>query len=340
MENSDHVTSTTEDDEEGNLVEMSPFHRPLSVANVAADRMTMDVHSEFLAANNFHQLHHFWIRSGNLRGNLVDSVPQSVLRAIMIGMIARRPSLLLVAEKMGTREAGDSVAKIMAMLLREVDIVAVPLQEDSTVASVVASIWRHGKTVIKHDTLFVFSSGVQLRRNVEQALVDLERNSKVVVGGVTYTVQGRVWTVLVASSLEAGFSSWLKRECVVSSTLTFGKPVGGLNPEVDSEWLEKHHILSRAAFQDADFARWTRDLVSLLRVSPYLQPNLVPGLADLVQLCAKCCALTAGRPFVWPVDYRGSYQDALRHHLTAKPGSPHSAHDILEACIQQLTFPT
>jgi hypothetical protein len=263
-----------------------------------------------------------------------------VLRDVMIGMIARRPSLLILAEKMAAKEAGENVAKILALLLREVDIVAVHLQEDTTVASLVASIWRHNKAVVKRDTLLVFSSGSQLKKNVEQALVDLSRNSRVVLGNATYSMQGKAWSIFVAASLDQGYATWVKRECVVSSMLTFGKPVGGLNPEVDGEWLAKHSVLLRAAYQDPDFARWTRDLVSLLRVSPYLQQNLVPGLADLLQMCAKCTALTAGRPFVTPIDYRTCYHDALRHHLVARPGSPHTALDILEVTVLSLTMPT
>ena len=341
-DNNDTYTVGTEEDEEGPGGEsmVAPFDRLLSVANVAADRATTEAHSEYLMANNFHQLHHFWIRSGNLRGNLVDSVPQAVLRDVMIGMIAQRPSLLIVAERMPAKTAGENVAKILALLLREVDIVSVHLQEDTTVASLVARIWRHPKAAVNRNTLLIFSSAGTLKKNVEQALVDLVRNSRIVQSGTTHALQGKCWITFVAASLEHGYSVWVKRECIVSSLLTFGKPVGGLTPEVDAEWVAKHGVLLRAAYQEPDFARWTRDLVSLLRVSPYLQQNMVPGLADLLQLCAKCTALTAGRPFVCPMDYRMCYRDALRHHLTSRPGSPHSAKDILEVCVQQLTLPT
>ncbi len=34
--------------------------------------------------------------------------------------------------------------------------------------------------------------------------------------------------IFVASSLESGLSMWVKKECLLSSLLSFGKPVGGL----------------------------------------------------------------------------------------------------------------
>jgi hypothetical protein len=79
--------------------------------------------------------------------------------------------------------------------------------------------------------------------------------------------------------------------------------------------------------------------VTLLRISPYLQPNLVPGAAQLIQTCAKCTALTAGRAFVQPSDYKTCIKDALRHQISARAGSPYTAMDILEASMAKLTFP-
>ena len=175
---------------------------------------------------------------------------------------------------------------------------------------------------------------------MERCILQLVSTGQIQVDGITYEFRGGHWGLFVSGPFGTGFSAWINRQCLLSSALTFGRPVGGLTPEVDPEWLRKHFTLLKAVHQDADMARWTRDLLTLLRISPHLESTrLVPGLAEMIQMCAKAAALVEGRPYVTPHDYRNSIRDALRHHLQAKPGSPHSEMQILDSAMSQITFP-
>lgn len=320
--------------------DLDPFDRPLSKGHIAKDVETMDAHSAFLESRSFHTIYRFWSRSGNLRGNLVDSVPYSVLRDVMIGMTARRPLLLYLTEKMSARQAGSNVVKILELLLRNVDLMHVPLSEETTIESLVSTIWPSavGKRSRSRETLLVFSSHSTLRRNVEHCIMQLVRAGSIMYNGNTYDFKSVHWSVFVGSSLQGGFSKWVRRDCLIASPLTFGRPVGGLTPEIDPDWLEMHCTLMRAVHQDDDMARWTRDLVSLLRVSPHLNcSSLAPGAADMIQLSAKAHALIEGRAYVLPSDYRGSIRDSLRHHLQTAANSPHTEMEILQMAMDRIT---
>lgn len=335
------------------------FEQNVSNALTADDRLVMQAHQDFLEANNFHQLHHFWIRSSNLRGNLVDSIPYAVLKDVMLAMLVGKPSMLWGATEQASgsfignqrvdsssalldmTETGNKVARILKLLMMtELDVIHTPLTEETTVASLVQSIWGQGREMLARPTIIVVSSHSVLRQSVEYALIDMLRNGTITAGRHRFMqcLKGG-WLVFVAASVDVGFSSWIRRECLIATHLVFGKPVGGLKPEISLQWIEKHQrILATTLHHDVELARWTRDVISLVRLSPYLQGSLPAGIGEHVQLCAKAAALIQGRLSVLPSDYRSTFLTCLRHHLVPAKGSPYSVAEIFEASAAQFTI--
>ncbi len=155
----------------------------------------------YILADSRPQLHRVWIKSGNLYGNLVGSIAETVLRDVLIAMIAGKPSLLWLVETsapadgrtstpaptsgkdggVGVQEAGSNVAKVLTLLVKQVDVVHLHLNEESTLASV-GSIWRGDRDALPGPTILVFSSSGNLKQSVEYALLDLLRCGRVTVG--------------------------------------------------------------------------------------------------------------------------------------------------------------
>lgn len=338
MEEQDLSTESSQVDAAS--ADKDPFDRPLSLANVMQDRETSKLHNDYLSSKSFHLVYRQWSRSGNLRGTLVDSVPYSVLRDVMVGMTTKRPVLLYLIEKMSVSDAGANFVKILDLLLKSIDLVHVHLTSATTVPLLVSQLWPNSsKRSNSRETVFVFSSDSTLRRNVEVCIMHFIRTGSISLADNTFEMTANHWFVFVAPSIDVGFSHWLRRECLLSSVLSFGRPVGGLESEVDSTWLSKHATMLQATYQDPDMARWTRDLVTLLRISPYLQQTLVPGVADSVLLCVRACALMEGRTYVIPSDFRNALWESFRHQISAKSGSPYSAAQLLEASVNSLSFP-
>ena len=326
------------------------FRAVVSPAHDEFDKKLLKIQAEYLEENNFYQLHKYWIRSGNLRGNLIDSVSYTVLRDVMMGLINTKPCLFWLNEKgveeketaygvqLSSHQAAENLIKVLALLLRNVDLVSVALKETSSVADLVNAVWKR-KNMSSRPPLFIISSHSVLRQSVEYALLDLINTGIVSNDGEENELKGKYWCVFVANALESGFSYWIKRECLVSSQLTFGKPVGELVPEIGPKWLNYNSVILRSIHMDQDLARWTRDLVMLLRISPFLQCHVLPpGLSDMMQLCARTVALTHGRTYAVPQDFKKAFKIALQHHVAVRPGFAITASEVLEAAYNNLTL--